>query len=131
MLQKSLQNREALAREEQNKLVSSFKTQPQEKKSNTQPTKHVQASAFKVKYSQNTTLGNSVIYWVQPVASQKCAALCFNSCPVCNYVDIYYVRKQQPNKATIKKKKKNLTFRVTWLNVILIHVSGHRKKNII
>lgn len=33
MLQKSMQIQEALAREEQNKLVSSFKTQPQEKKS--------------------------------------------------------------------------------------------------
>lgn len=40
---------------------------------------------------------------VKPVASQKCAALCLNSCLVCNYVDIYYVRKQ-PNKVTIKQK---------------------------
>lgn len=39
-----------------------------------------------------------------------------------------YVRKQQPNKATIKQKKQALTFRVTWSNVIFIYFSGHSNK---
>lgn len=54
-----------------------------------------------------------------PVASQKCSALCLNGCLVCNYVDIY---------GTKQNNKKNLTYRVTWSNLIFIYVSGQRKK---
>lgn len=54
-----------------------------------------------------------------PVASQKCSALCLNGCLVCNYVDIY---------GTKQNNNKNLTYRVTWSNLIFIYVSGQRKK---
>lgn len=65
---------------------------------------------------------------IKHVASQKCAVLCLNSCLLCNYVDIYYVRKQQPNKAAIKQKNKPSHSQVTWSNAILNLVSGHREK---
>lgn len=97
MLQKSLESQQALARAEQNKLVSEFieknnNTQERKHKWSFHPDakKHAQVSMFILHYYDLVFLLSFL-----PVASQKCSELCVNSCVVYNYVDIYRTKQQR------------------------------------